>query len=41
MILFFLTAFGLGWLFQLLAVYSPFWLAATMWTPALGALLEL
>ncbi|MEM0468227.1 MAG: CPBP family intramembrane glutamate endopeptidase, partial [Pyrobaculum sp.] len=23
------------------AVYSPFWLAATMWTPALGALLEL
>lgn len=41
MILFFLTAFGLGWLFQLLAAYSPFWLAATMWTPALGALLEL
>ena len=41
MILFLLAAFGLGWLFQLLAVYSPFWLAAAMWTPALGALLEL
>ncbi|ABP50022.1 MAG: CPBP family intramembrane metalloprotease [Pyrobaculum arsenaticum] len=41
MILFLVAAFGLGWLFQLLAVYSPFWFAATMWTPGLGALLEL
>ncbi|MEM0278116.1 CPBP family intramembrane glutamic endopeptidase [Pyrobaculum sp.] len=41
MILFILAAFGLGWLFQLLAACSPFWLAAAMWTPALGALLEL
>ncbi|AFA39975.1 hypothetical protein Pogu_1948 [Pyrobaculum oguniense TE7] len=41
MILFLLSAFRLGWLLQFLAVCSPFWLAATMWTPALGALLEL
>ena len=37
---FLLATFGLGWLFQLLWPTSYFWLAATMWTPALGALAE-
>jgi hypothetical protein len=39
---FLLEAFGVGWLFQAAfgLTKSPFWLAAAMLTPALGALAE-
>ena len=39
---FFLAAFGLSWAFQLAfgLTKSGLWLAAAMWTPALGALAE-
>ncbi|MGC8994901.1 MAG: CPBP family intramembrane glutamic endopeptidase [Pyrobaculum sp.] len=37
---FFAVTFGLGWALQALSPTSYFWLAATMWTPALGALAE-
>jgi hypothetical protein len=39
---FLLVAFGVGWLFQAAfgLTKSTLWLAAAMWTPALGALAE-
>ncbi|AET32787.1 CPBP family intramembrane glutamic endopeptidase [Pyrobaculum ferrireducens] len=39
--LFLAAVFALGWLFQYLALYNPLWLVAAMWTPALGAILEM